>query len=499
MKANLDGWESCRNLLAGAGSFNSKRDFDPAHAIRRRRFFRSRTGHNSRRVGQSSTMSPDVPNPETAGSLLGKLQAFHQPLKDSFSREQRRLRRKGKKHGSGAETDEDRDHEGLMKVAIKCGDGKWSLPAKIPDSGTSHGVVRVLSSRWPALTRARGLTEDSAGDTPGYEMKSNNYGGSASKYLYKSACLDPDLFELCYTVTDVEGEWGEFSRSMVVSPRFMVRNDSEHLHIEIKQTGAPDTTSLKLAPGEVQPFYWADFRLPGLVSVHPIAFNDMGRKVYKWSGGFDACNLGMVPLRIRHNVGELDESIRTPIRSIRAIVEIRKGTGGTGMNLSFKEENCSGDGSLFRIENMCTFPIWLAQDGVLANPLANSQKKKRNHPKDAESIGTDASEIDGDLIRPSKRSAFALDVPYRQGKYAHREAAAMNELLRVRVALAPLGSRAGVEMVKVIGLTTVGESIRLNPAKLVGTLSLETLNIMQGLRILGVVTTDGPTRVLRFW
>jgi hypothetical protein len=449
-----------------------------------------------------------------SGSLLGELQAFHQPLKDSFSREQTKLRRKrkgkkgkkGRNRGNAVDGDENGvDDEPSMKVAIKCGYGKWSLPATIPDAGTSHGVIRVLSSRWPTLTRARGsVPEDAVGDTSGHDI-----GVETSLYLYRSACLDPDLFELCYTVSDVEGEWGEFSRSMVVSPRFFVRNDSERFTIEVKQTGAPDSSSLKLAPGEVQPFYWGNFRLPGLVSVHPVINNDRGRNIYKWSGGFDVSNLGMVPIRIRRNTGEVDGSDTLLIRSIRAIVEIRPGTGGNGINVSFKEENFSGDGSLFRIENLCTFPIWLTQDGVLANPTAsfldqpshgkvNSGSSVRSKNTEANGWG-DNSEIDGDKIQPGGRSAFALDVPYRQGKYAHREAATMNELLRVRVALAPLASRAGIETVKVIGLTTVGESIRLNPSKLIGALSSEMRTSMQRVRILGIVTTDGPTRVLKFW
>jgi hypothetical protein len=446
------------------------------------------------------------------GSLLGGFQAFHQPLEDSFSREQRNLRRKrkGKRRGKGKEGDNGRkDDETLTKVAIKCGDGKWSLPATIPDNGTSHGVLRVLSSRWPALTRARGSAEDQSQHGNG-KMQQNVASKTSSPYTFRSSCLDPDLFELCYTVSDVEGEWGELSRSMVVSPRFLLRNDSERFTIEIKQTGAPGSSSLKLAPGEVQPFYWADFRLPGLVSVHPVVCNDCGRNVYKWSGGFDLCNLGMIPIRIRRDMSELDDSNTPLVRSIRALVEIRPGTGGFGINVSFRDEDPSGDGSLFRVENLSSFPIWLSQDGVLANPSATFLEPKSHSkvngntaqaPKGASPrvLVEDHASVDGDLIRPSEKSAFALDVPYRQGKYAHRKEASLAELLRVRVALAPLARRAGIETVKVIGLTTVGESIRLNPSKLVGSLTTEMRNSLQRVRILAIVTTDGPTRVLKFW
>jgi hypothetical protein len=58
------------------------------------------------------------------------------------------------------------------------------------------------------------------------------------------------------------------------------------------------------------------------------------------------------------------------LKSIRVLVEIRPSTGGTGINISFKEEDPRGNGSLFRIENLSPFPIRLAQDGVLVNPIA---------------------------------------------------------------------------------------------------------------------------------
>ena len=86
-----------------------------------------------------------------------------------------------------------------------------------------------------------------------------------------------------------------------------------------------------------------------------------------------------------------------------------------------------------------------------------------------------------------------------EGKYADRKEASISDLMTLRVALAPLSSRAGVETVKSIRLTTVGASLRLNASKLVGTFLPGSREILQQMRVLGVVTTDGPTRVLRFW
>jgi hypothetical protein len=160
--------------------------------------------------------------------------------------------------------------------------------------------------------------------------------------------------------------------------------------------------------------------------------------------------------------------------------EIRRGTGGTGINISFEEEENSGDGALFRIENCSTFPVWIAQDGVLANPSSDTG---------------DLSSLEGTMVGPSTNSCFALDVPYRQGKYTGRKAATIAELLRVRLGLSPLNTRAGIETTKVLCLSSIGTRVRLNPTKL-QFLEAPLRSDLDRVRILGVVTTDGPTTVL---
>jgi hypothetical protein len=163
-----------------------------------------------------------------------------------------------------------------------------------------------------------------------------------------------------------------------------------------------------------------------------------------------------------------------------------------GINVSLREENVNGEGSLFRIENLTPFPIWLEQDGILANPTSKVHQASQRIWED------DSPLIDGDLVGPNAKMTFALDIPYRQGKYASRKEATLSELLQVRVALAPLSSRAGVEMVKVIGLTIVGETVRMNPSRLPLDLTQESWQRIRPMRVLGVVASDGPTRVLRF-
>jgi hypothetical protein len=396
------------------------------------------------------------------------------------------------------------DQDGIIKIAIKSGDGKWSNPATIPPTGTCHGVMRALASRWPTVTKAyssSSLKEEGAAIFADEKELRAQGNAAIPPYQLKKASLSPGLMELCYTVSDIEGDWGEFSRSMVVYPRFLFRNDSETITIKVKQTGSSDETAVTLSPGEVHSFYWADFRLPGLVSVRPASRGETVHSIYRWSGGFDICNLGMVPIRVRQTPEKgCDDQ---EIRSIRALVEIRPGTGGSGINVSFKEEDARGDGSLFRIENLSTFPIWIAQDGVLANPSAAAvdplSRAKNSIDNEHQRWTEDHAASDGDLVQPSGRISYALDIPFRQGKYAHRKPATMSELLRLRVALAPLGSRAGVETVKVIGFTVVGDSVRLNPSKLVTIIPKGTRTRLQRVRVLGIVTTDGPIRVLKFW
>ena len=108
----------------------------------------------------------------------------------------------------------------------------------------------------------------------------------------------------------------------------------------------------------------------------------------------------------------------------------------------------------------------------------------------------DYGDSDGDMLRPSESLVFALDVPFRQGKYSGRKAATMSELLRLRLALSPLSSRLGIETTKVISLRT-GERVRLNPSKL-SILDPKVKSSLQRARVMGMVVNDGPTRVLRF-
>lgn len=415
--------------------------------------------------------------------LSAEIQAFHHPLNDSFTRNQKKLRQRGKKSRSIDLKRDEKDGDNQTKLSVKCGDGRWSTPLVVPDNGTAYGVIKVMASRWPKLTMNK--KNDSSRNL--VVKKSGPSTKDASKgFVFKSACLESNMHELCYIISDVSGEWGEFSRTIEVSPRFVIRNDSTMYHLLIKQTGAPDSTGLELKPGHASPFYWADFQLPKLVSVKPIDSLNGSRTTHKWSGGFDLSSLGMTPVRVRCSTSAASDVI-----SVRSLVEVRSGTGGMGMNVSLREE--SPNESLFRIENLTTFPIWLEQDGMLANPTSKGQQASGTTWED------ELPSIDGDCVGPNSKMTFSLDIPYRQGKYSSRTEATLSELLHIRVALAPLSSRPGVEMVKVIGLTTVGETVRLNPSKLPLDLTQEGWQQIRLMRVLGVVASDGPTRVLRFW
>eukprot|EP00536_Pseudo-nitzschia_multiseries_P004057 jgi/Psemu1/323294/estExt_fgenesh1_pg.C_650034 len=490
-KPSIGGWESCKNLYTGNESFGGRREFNPSERFRRRRFFRKRTGFpENYKTSAIELESEDGSSSKVhLSGYMGGIHAFHQPLKDSFSREQSNLKQQSRKDDVSKDTIQKGANDEKLKIAIRCGDGTWSIPAEISDSGTCYGVVSVLASRWPRLTRRHeDAPQPTFANNPAVKRNSYSMLNPTERCDFKHGCLHSDLYEFCYTVSDADGEWGEFSRAMEVFPRFLIRNDSKIVHMKVKQKGAPNSTCVTLKPGEASPFYWADFRLPKLVSVIPVDDSDFLSERFRWSGGFDLCNLGMTPVRIRTENTEVDTSDNgLVVSSIRVLVEVRPGTGGHGINVSLREEEPNGEGSLFRIENLSPFPIWLSQDGVLANPTASFRH-----------INNSTSIADGDCLSPNSKTTFALDVPYRQGKYAHRKEATLSELLHVRVALAPLSSRAGIESVKVIGLATMGESIRLNPSKLPSKFTSNDRDIIQNIRVLGVIATDGPTRVLRF-
>ena len=508
-----DGWESCRSLIGGKDDyFSRRRAFNPSHPFRRRRWFRRR-GTNDRPTKKDGELLP--------GQLYEGINAFHHPVNDGFSQAQKRAREMQKKAERNAENNprgSDRDihafvDEEVTKISIRCSDGQWSSPCIVPQTGVAHGVVRVPASRWPTLTK---LSNQQAAELTQAMDRCGSCENPSVKDKLAGASLNPALYELCYNVTDLGDDWGELTRMFLLTPRFMLRNDSQTMAMEVKQSGAPDETAAAIQPGDVVPFFWADFRLPELVSVRPLADDHAGNRKYRWSGGFDVCCLGMTSVRLRRSrLSPVPiEAGQFALKSIRTLVEIRSGTGGTGINVSFREEDPSGNGSLFRIENQSPFRIWIAQDGVLANPSAIlEERRSRIHqgahgseysskydpfPPERRFLD-DHARTDGDMVEPGGRTAFALDVPFRQGKYAGRKAASMEELTRIRVGLAPLSSRDGVESTKVISLSAVGESVRLSPANLSLISGFDIRAHLVGLRVLGIVTTDGPTRVLRFW
>lgn len=320
-----------------------------------------------------------------------------------------------------------------------------------------YGAIRAQGQRWTNLRNG---------------ANSRLSGTSVSQFVY----------ELCYSVSSLDSTWGDVSRLLVVSPRFIIRNDSKRVTFEVKQAGVADSRAMQLTPGESVPFHWTDIHRPKLVSVRPV---NTGKPLtcYRWSGGFDLVTIGAIPLRIRtHKLEDQRPFDEALVRSIRMESEIRKKTGGTGINVSLQEEDPTGCGSLFRIENMSGFPIWLLQDGLIADPSQGGS--------------IDSSDLQGVRVNGTEQSCFALDIPFRQGKYAGRKAATMPELLRLRIGLAPLNSRPGIETTKVFSLATIGTSVRLNPSKMI-ILDPTLRSQLDRVRVIGTVQNDGPTTVLK--
>lgn len=142
--AALGGWESIRSLLSSDGTFSPKRTFDSTHSIRRRRFFRNRTGHQ----GLATMSGVDV---DLASSKNGRYQAgidaIHHPLHDSFSREDRCSIRNKKRKQNGDRAIRDMAQSSGdpgIQISAKCGDGKWSVPATI----SAQGRAMVFFECW---------------------------------------------------------------------------------------------------------------------------------------------------------------------------------------------------------------------------------------------------------------------------------------------------------------------------------------------------------------
>ncbi|KAL7473779.1 hypothetical protein ACHAXS_014457 [Conticribra weissflogii] len=476
-----NGWESCANI-SGSKSYNfiGRRTFNSSHRFRRRRWYRK-----------------VKPGTHQVASEISEGLIFHQPADlDKLTR----TRKEAERNTIGVHLKE-REHDGSLLdifnrsihqdgildimtavandgsilISVKCMDGRWSSPAIIPPSGSSNGVIRMSSSRWPTLTTFIGRTRQKGTHLDVTNRKGQDVlnVGTVDPIRFGMAPLEPTVFELCYQVTMLPGMWGELSRMLTITPRFLLKNESTWLDIVVKQVGSDENSRILIKRGEMVPFYWTDGNLPELVCARP------NKDGFKWSGGFDLCTLGMLPLRLRLVDSFNDDLI---LSSLRVNVEIQPGTGGVGTTISLRDEDPTGEGSLFRIENHSPFQVYFSQDGILADPSSS---------------GTDSSTA-CDVINPGYSTSYALDVPWRQGKYEDRSPASHQDLLLVRCALAPLGTREGAESTKVICFDRVGDAIRLSPSKLSSTLGSFVATELLGVRVLGLVATDGPTRVLRF-
>jgi hypothetical protein len=171
--------------------------------------------------------------------------------------------------------------------------------------------------------------------------------------------------------------------------------------------------------------------LPELVCIRPVLGNGKRQRAhvgfcdaweftdyFKWSGGIDLCDLRMSAIRIRKNPSPTEPFPRAQsrtaadaarndakrhamcLRTVRAHVEIRPGTGGTGITFSLKDEDFQRLAVSYR--KSFPFPYRIAQDGILSNP--------------GYGVRTDSG-VSGDLILPREKLAFGLDAPFRQGKH----------------------------------------------------------------------------------
>jgi hypothetical protein len=206
--------------------------------------------------------------------------------------------------------------------------------------------------------------------------------------------------------------------------------------------------------------------------------------IYGWSGGIDPLIIGSVPVKavvVQATAVPFVGQGQEPIRSIYVEIDIRPGSGGTGINISLKEESSEGHGSLFRIENTTPMPIWLVQD-------AKASATKHDAP-----FGN------GDCVDAMTQSVFGLTHPsvFQKRRQGHAPASLSSRLL-VRVGLGPLLSSSGFDSSVTIVLdATKGDdqTISLFPSA-IAFLRPDSLGTLQNAVIAGSLYNDGPTRVL---
>jgi hypothetical protein len=455
-KPSQGGWESSNGL----SNFSPMRAYNSCHRFRRRRWFRQKA--KTQDLGLDESCSD------------GSVTSFYQPLlqcSDKAARNSASMDRRKESEGSILDLAADDDSKEHLNLFFKVGDGAWGEPAKIPSSGAAHGILRIPASRWQELRESQRDEAVIIGNNLSLGLK------GSSNVKFSKGSLSPRCYDISYRVNAMEGQWGELSRVLILYPRFFIRNESEKLYLDIKQAGAPDKTAMRLKPGSSRAFFWADSTLSELICVRPVRNMHVKNEEcgHSWSGGFDISALGMIPLRIRSRAdSKLTNSkvSSASVKVIRSLVELRSGTGGTGILISLKEELGNGEDSLYRIENQCPFPLWISQDGIDDKPDNN-----------------------GDIILPDEKIPYGLDQPYRETKRGGR-AVSLEHLLRARIGLAPLLSIDGIESTKVISLSNVEANLRLKPAKLRTFFDEDTIVDLMNVNVQCVVSSDGPTRVL---
>lgn len=219
---------------------------------------------------------------------------------------------------------------------------------------------------------------------------------------------------------------------------------------------------------EVVPFHWRTSVSDDRFCIRPVSeIVD-----YKWSWGIDPLTIGSVPVRAM----TASETSTDAIRSIHVEVDIRPGSGGTGINISLKEESNEGNGSLFRIENASSMPIWIGQDISVKSTLIEN----------------------GDCVLPSTRIAFGLTHPSQFQRRRRNDSSIQSGKLVVKVSLCPLSSTTGSNLAETIVLdaTKDDERISLFPA-MISFLPDTVREMLNQFVIVGTLNNDGPTRVLK--
>ena len=334
---------------------------------------------------------------------------LHQPMKD---------KQKGKGVSGVVDSIATNKEDDSFLVALKLKDALWSNPISLSPSHMKNDVVSVYESRYL--------------DLPGRP------GGALG------------VHDLCYW-SKRNGIGGV---CVVVDSRFIIKNASKLVDLEVKQVGTDRV--MEIGKGGSVKWSWSDRRL-----VRNICVRVGGDPAWKWSGGFRIDSVGTTTVRVEgsDNLGEGKENERL-IKTLLAHSSVRRNTANTGAILTLQEE--MREHAFITFENTSPWPLFVKQE-----------------------TGVEDNKGGGEIFYRGLNQ-FGWEKP---------DLAAGEEDLILRLGLSPLdGDGVDARFLTV----RVGDSVRLSPHKIREIIKRGSeSSALQHCRVFCYVVSDGPRRIVK--